>query len=100
MAIYLYKLTPPRPTFPAQMTPAEGAAMQAHFGYWTDHMKRGAALVFGPVADPEGTYGIAILSVPSEEDAKRICAADPALTAKLGFTYGVFEMPDAIAAAR
>jgi hypothetical protein len=100
MPIYLYKLNPPRPTFPAQMTPEEGAAMQAHFGYWTDQMKRGAALVVGPVDDPQGTYGIAVLNVPNEVEARRICANDPVLTAKLGFAYGVFEMPNAVAAAR
>ena len=71
--------------------------MQRHFGYWADQMKRGAALVFGPVADPQGNYGIAILDVPSDTEAKRIGADDPANTAKLGFTYGVFEMPDALA---
>jgi hypothetical protein len=31
---FLYKLIPPRPSFPADMFEAEGAIMQAHFGYW------------------------------------------------------------------
>jgi hypothetical protein len=100
VALYLYKLTPPRPTFPAQMTPEEGAAMQRHFGYGNDQMERRAALVFGPVADPQGAYGIAILDVASEAEAKRICAQDPVITAKLCFTSGVFHMPNAVAAAR
>jgi len=100
MPLYLCKLTPPRPTFPAQMTPEEGAAMQRHFGYWNDQMKRGAALVFGPVADPQGAYGVAILDVANEPEAKRICAQDPVITAKIGFTVGVFQMPNAVAAAR
>src|SRR5918999_1278863 len=95
MPIYLYRLTPPRPTFPADITAAEGAVMERHFGYWSDQMSRGAAVVFGPVADPAGTYGIAILNVPSEAEARSICAHDPAVTAKLGFTFGVHEMPNA-----
>ncbi len=83
MPIYLYKLIPPRPTFPVQITPEEGAA-----------------LLSGPVADPQGTYGITIVDAPNEVEAKRICANDPAIAAKVGFAYDVFEMPDAVAAPR
>ena len=96
MPTYLYKLTPPRPTFPSDITAAEGVAMEQHFGYWGNQMSRGAAVVFGPVADPKGTYGIAIVNAPNEADAKRICTGDPAVTAKLGFTFEVHEMPNAV----
>jgi uncharacterized protein len=34
MPHFLYKLIPPRPTFPADLTEEEGAIMQEHFGYW------------------------------------------------------------------
>ena len=43
---------------------------------------------------------LAVGDVPNEGAAKRICANDPAVTPKHGFTYGVFEMPGAVAAAR
>jgi hypothetical protein len=74
---------------------AESAAMESHFRYWADQMKRGAAAVFGPVADPNGTYGIAILTVANEAQARMICGNDPAITAKLGFSFVVYEMPNA-----
>lgn len=32
---FLYKLLPPRPAFPMDMTDAEGAIMQEHFAYWS-----------------------------------------------------------------
>ena len=96
MPTYLYRLTPPRPTFPADMTAAEGAAMERHFGYWADQMNRGAAVVFGPVADPNGTYGIAILNVADEAQARTICAKDPAITANVGFSFALYEMPNAV----
>ena len=70
--------------------------MEHHFGYWGDQMSRGTAVVFGPVADPAGTYGIAILNVPSETEARSICVSDPAVTAQLGFTFEVHEMPNAL----
>ena len=97
MTIYLYRLNPPRPTFPADITAEEGAAMQRHFGYWHEQMSRGNALVFGPVADPKGAYGIAVLNAANEAGAKAICAADPAVTAKLGFSFALYEMPNAVA---
>jgi hypothetical protein len=34
MSHFLYKLIPPRSTFPGDMTEAEGAIMQEHFAYW------------------------------------------------------------------
>lgn len=71
--------------------------MQRHFGYWHEQMSRGSALVFGPVADPQGAYGIAVLTAASEAAAKAICAADPAVTAKLGFRFALYEMPNAVA---
>lgn len=96
MPTFLYRLTPPRPDFPAGMTPAEGAAMQAHFGYWGAQMQQGQVSVVGPVLDPAGTHGIAVLTAGSEDEAKRIANADPVLQANLGFRGDVFAMPDAL----
>ena len=31
---FVYKLIPPRPTFPVDITDAEAAIMQQHFAYW------------------------------------------------------------------
>ena len=97
MSIFLYRLNPPRPTFPADITADEGAAMERHFGYWHEQLSRGSILVFGPVADPQGAYGIAILNVANEAAAKAICAGDPAITANLGFTFDLYAMPNAAA---
>ena len=63
MTYFLYKLTPPRPTFPGDMTPAEGILMREHVGYWAGLMKQGRVLAFGPVADPKGSYGIGIIQL-------------------------------------
>jgi hypothetical protein len=93
---FLYRLLPPRPTFPADMTPAEGAAMQRHFAYWAAQIERGTARVVGPVFDPKGTYGIGILTVPDAGAARALCEHDPVLEAKLGFSFELHEMPDAL----
>ena len=98
MITYLYRLNPPRRDFPTDMTPQEGQALQAHVGYWTDLMARGVAVAFGPVADPAGTYGVAIVRLPPDADPHELSRADPAVTADLGFTAEIHPMPQAAVA--
>jgi uncharacterized protein len=93
---FLYRLIPPRPTFPADMTEDEGAVMQEHFGYWAGLIERRRAVAYGPVMDPEGTYGIAVLEVDDEAAAKEIAESDPAITSPAGFGFELHPMPDAI----
>lgn len=70
--------------------------MQQHFAYWGEQLAAGRALVVGPVADPDGTYGIAVLDAESHAAASSICAADPVLAAGLGFSSALYEMPGAL----
>ncbi len=48
---YLFKLIPPRPTFPVDMSAAEGEVMEAHFGYWAAAIAERKAVAYGPVMD-------------------------------------------------
>jgi uncharacterized protein len=93
---FLYKLIPPRPTFPADMTEDEGAIMQAHFGYWAGVIQERRAVAYGPVQDPNGTYGIAVLEVDDEGAAEELVAGDPAIASTAGFGSELHPMPDAI----
>ena len=86
MPFFVYKLLGPRPTFPADITEDERTLMKSHAVYWTDVMnEKGSVVAFGPVADPRGTYGLAILEVPDEAEAQRLIADDPAQKANVGF---------------
>ena len=93
---FLYKLIPPRPTFPADMTDEEGAIMQEHFGYWAGVIAERRAVAYGPVMDPKGTYGIAVLDVADEAEARGVAEGDPAPAANAGFGFELHPMPDAI----
>ena len=93
---FLYKLTPPRPTFPADATEAEGVIMQEHFGYWGGLIAEKKAVAYGPVMNPKGSYGVAVLEIADEEAARDIAENDPAIKAKAGFSYELHPMPDAI----
>ena len=86
MPFFVYKLLGPRPTFPADITDSEKSLMQAHAAYWTDVMEKQRSVVaFGPVAAPQGTYGLAILEANDQAEAERLIADDPVQKANVGF---------------
>ena len=91
---YLYKLIPPRPTFPADMSQREGEIMEAHFGYWARLIDERRAVTYGPVLDPTGTYGIAVLEVDDEPAAQGLASEDPAVRAGAGFGFELLPMMD------
>ena len=93
---FLFKLIPPRPSFPADMSEAEGAIMEAHFGYWAEVIADGKAVAYGPVMDPQGTYGIAVVEVSDEATAQSIADDDPAIRSTAGFGFELHPMPDAV----
>ncbi len=68
----------PRPTFHLDMTPEERDTMNKHIAYWTEEAKAGNALVFGPVADPKGVYGILIYEAATEAEIQEKLQRDPA----------------------
>jgi uncharacterized protein YciI len=95
---FLYRLNCPRPTFPADMTPAEADLMEQHGAYWADLLAEGRVIAFGPVADPRGAYGIAILRLSDDADPNALALADPAIKAGAGFTFEVHPMPQVVRA--
>ncbi|WP_242689168.1 YciI family protein [Pedobacter sp. SYSU D00535] len=76
----MYKLIPPRPTFHLDMNEEEKAVMESHILYWNGLFAERKTLVYGPVLDPKGVFGLAILEVESEEEAQQMISEDPAVT--------------------
>jgi uncharacterized protein YciI len=60
------------------MSDEERAVMGQHLKYWKDHMKRGNVAAFGPVMHPDGSYGLGIVGVESEEELQKFMSEDPA----------------------
>ena|SRR3978361_502769 len=75
---FALKLLPCRPTFAQDMTPEERSIMQQHSAYWRDLMDKGMVIVFGPVMDPGGAYGLGVIEVDNEEQVQTFIANDPA----------------------
>lgn len=97
MSYFVYRLIPPRPTFGAgDMTEAEAAIMGDHAAYWSKHLANGIAVVFGPVTDAAGNWGLAVVEADTEADARVLRDADPAVTSGLA-TVDILPMPVAVA---
>jgi len=90
---FVYKLIPPRPTFPVDMTDAEAAIMQQHFGYWSQFEERGIVVVLGPVLDPSGTWGLGVIAGDDANNISALGAEDPAVKSGMS-TFEVYAMPD------
>jgi len=90
---YLCRLLPPRPSFAAEMTAAEGKAMGEHVAYWNDLLSKGKVIAVGPVKDPNGMWGAAIVAVRDAAELQELQENDPAIKAHIGMRYEAFEMP-------
>ncbi len=93
--VFIYKLIPPRPTFAADQTADEAAVMARHIAYWTGHYDNGLVAAFGPVAEPSGAWGMALVETDSAADVQQLGRNDPAVTPGLA-TFEVIPMPMAL----
>ncbi len=93
---FFVKTQNPRPTFHLDMTAEERAIMERHVAYWSEKAATGTAIVFGPVLDPRGVYGIGVYQVADEAEMQELLSHDPANGL---LRYAVFPMPRAVVSA-
>ena len=96
MKYFLYKLIPPRPNFPAHITPLEADLMKEHSTYWRSMIARGMVIAFGPVADSNGSYGICIMRLDGYADPRALAVNDPCISANMGFGFEIHPMPNVV----
>jgi uncharacterized protein YciI len=92
MPYFHLTLKGPRPTFAFDMTEDEKQLMQRHIAYWMELIAARTAVVFGPVLDPKGPWGMGILEAADEVDAQRIIDKDPVMQAGIGFNIRISPM--------
>ena len=90
---FVYRLIPPRPTFPVDITDAEAAIMEQHFAYWSRFEQRGIVVVLGPVLDPSGTWGLGVIAADDQNVISALGAEDPAVKSGMS-TFEVYAMAD------
>jgi uncharacterized protein YciI len=91
MTLFLFRLIPPRADFAQTMTAEEQSAMAEHMEYWQRLLHDGRVVVYGPVADPEGVWGLGVLRAADRAEVLTIGDADPSVTAGVN-TFEVFEI--------
>jgi len=80
---FFFKLIPPRPTFLQDITDEEKVLMNEHGAYFQEQFDAGKLLLYGPVMAPGGAFGVGILEVADEAEARQFGENDPSVRAGL-----------------
>ena len=80
MPTFVFRLIAPRPPFALDMTEEERAVMARHAEHWQSWIDSGRMVVFGPVLDATGSWGLGVLEADDEDEFRSHAAADPAVT--------------------
>jgi uncharacterized protein YciI len=80
MGAWLYLLRPVRLAMVEDPSAAEGAVLGAHFAYLQRLRDEGRLIVAGPSVAGEDTFGLVVLSIEDEREARAAMEADPAVT--------------------
>jgi uncharacterized protein len=89
MPFYFCRLNTPRADFAGTMSVEERTLMGAHAAYWRALQEKQTAVLFGPVGDPAGTWGLVVLECADQAEARRLTANDPVALSGKGFGYDV-----------
>ena len=80
MPTFVMRLIAPRPTFALDMSDEEREIMGRHAAQWQPFVERGDMVVFGPVLDDTGSYGLGVIDTDDEEALRAHAAQDPVVT--------------------
>jgi uncharacterized protein len=84
MSTFVFRLNAPRPTFALDMTDEEREIMGRHAAYWQPFIDTGQMVVFGPVLDGTGSWGLGVVEADDEDELRAFAAGDPAVTSGTG----------------
>ena len=63
--------------------------MAEHMEYWQQLLQDGRVVVYGPVADPEGVWGLGVLRASDRAEVLEIGERDPSVVAGIIHLRGV-----------
>jgi uncharacterized protein YciI len=81
---FVFRLQAPRPDFALNMTDEEREIMGRHAAYWRPYIDSGQMVIFGPVLDGTGSWGLGVLETEDEEQLRAFAAEDPVVTTGTG----------------
>ena len=94
----MFRLKAPRPSFALDMTDEEQEIMGRHAAYWQPLIESSQMVVFGPVLDDTGSWGLGVIEAEDEDELRAFAAGDPVVTTgtaevEIGKMLGGFVRP-------
>ena len=80
MSTFVFRLIAPRPNFALDMSDEEREIMGRHAAHWQPFIDSGAMVVFGPVLDDTGSWGLGVVEAEDEDELRSFAARDPVVT--------------------
>ncbi len=80
MPTFVFRLKAPRPSFALDMTAEEQEIMGRHAAHWQPWIDSGQMVVFGPVVDETGSWGLGVVEVQDEDELREHAEGDPVVT--------------------
>jgi uncharacterized protein YciI len=80
MSTFVFTIKPPRTTFALDMTEEEREIMDRHAAYWQPFIDSGQMVIFGPVLDTTGSWGLGAVEAEDEDQLSAFAANDPVVT--------------------
>ena len=80
MSTFVFRLKAPRPNFALDMPDEEWDIMGRHAAYWQPLVDAGRMVVFGPVLDGTGSWGLGVVEADDEDEIRAFAAGDPVVT--------------------
>jgi len=82
MSTFVFRLQAPRPTFALDMTDEGREIMGRHAAHWQPFIDSGQMVVFGPVMDGSGSWGLGVVESEDEDELRAFAAKDPVVTTR------------------
>jgi uncharacterized protein len=80
MTTFVFRLKAPRPTFALDMSDQEREIMARHAEHWRPLVESGQMVIFGPVLDSGGSWGLGVVEADDEQELRDFAAQDPVVT--------------------
>ena len=80
MSTFVFRLKAPRPNFALDMSEEEREVMGRHAAHWQPYIESGQMVIFGPVLDRTGSWGLGVVQSDDEDELRDFAARDPVVT--------------------
>jgi uncharacterized protein YciI len=77
---FVFRLKAPRPNFALDMSDEEREVMGWHAAHWQPYIESGEMVMFGPVLDSTGSWGLGVVQSDDEDQLRDFVARDPVVT--------------------